>query len=183
MTEEQIAKALDGKFFRGPSNFYQNPIGVKDQAEPDEAPKGVAPAKVDPDRAMRMLSMLESTREQIEKECEASEVKWRVPISICIESVCTAHSVSRRELMDHASVGARSKRLVDARYHAAWLIRAIRPDARLTLISTQLNYKDHTTVVYGIKRFEASKMKFIPEIATSLQIIREKTGDNTICLP
>lgn len=182
MTEQEIAKALGNKFFRGPSNFYQNAVGVKDEPDFDQYEKIRVMKELGEEKAAKMLSLLGGRSEQIEKESESSPVKWRIPMSICIDAVCIAHTVSHRELIDRSVPGAKASRLVAARQHAAWLIKAIRIDTTFQQIATRLNYKDHTTVMYSVEKFESVKTNYIPEIAKALEVIREKTGDKTICL-
>lgn len=181
MTEEEIAKALEGKFFRGPGTFHINPTTVAEDPELDLEKDRLVLLEA-ARRAQLALEALERKREQAEREVELSRIKWRVPLSTCIEAVCLAHSVQPKELFDHESPGAKTRRLVSARQHAAWLMKALRDEATTTQIAARLNYKDHTTVLYGIKKFEEMKMRFVPEIEMSLQYIREKTGDQTICL-
>ena len=182
MTEEEILRALEGKFFRGPSSFYQNPTGVRDEPDVDVEERDHVIEKVRAERAKRALEFSQRGDEQIEREVELSPVKWRIPIPVCIDSVCAAHAVSKKELMKHQFEGSKSPRLVAARQHAAWLIRNLRKETTFQKIATALEYRDHTTVMYSVKKFESVKSKYIPEIAASLEYIREKTGDKTICL-
>lgn len=182
MTEQEILKALDGKFFRGPSTFYQSPIGVHDEVvpDPDETRRAIETERAA--RMARIKAEIQAREEQVEREVDVAPMKWRVPISMCVDAVCLAHGVTQRELLNHSGDGSRSRRLSAARQHVVWLIKALRPDATCTQISTRLNYRDHTTILYGVKKFEGIKSRYIPEIVAALEYIREKTGDKTICL-
>lgn len=169
VTEEQIAAALDGKFFRGPQTFHQTQIYIGDEVEIRPS-KGVKP----PGKKL--------IKEQLEREAEINPTKWRVPVSLIVDSICVAHDFSLKDIQQHDIKMSRRQPLVVARQHAAWLLKKLRPDVSTTQIAQRLGYKDHSTVLHGIKRFERTKASFIPEIERSLEVLREQTGDQTLCL-
>jgi len=130
MTELEIAMALEGKFFRGPKTFYPaRPGHDVEESEIEEEEEEIvieAAAQSDPE----------------------TEIKWRVPASICLKAVCDAHKITTVELLDRDAPGNRRPQLVAARQHAAWLIRKLRPEFSYPQIAARLNYKDHTTVIH-----------------------------------
>lgn len=169
VTEEQMIAALEGKFFRGPQTFHQTQLYIGDEIEtrPDKGAKRIGKKAI---------------KEQLEREAEISPTRWRVPVSLIVDTVCTAHDVSLKDLQQHDIQKARRQCLVVARQHAGWLIKRLRPDISSIQIAQKLNYRDHTSVLHGIKRFEEIKRKYVPEIEQSLAILRERTGDQTLCL-
>lgn len=169
MSEEAIAAALEGKFFRGPSTFYQQHIYHCDEVE-EYRP-------VRPPRAT-----IAERREQVEREAELSPTKWRIPISMCIDAVAEAHRIDVKAMRDVEKTGSRRASMVACRQHAAWLIKKLRPDVTTTQIAQRLNYKDHSTVIYAVRRFDSTKSTYVPEIEAALALLRERTGDETICL-
>lgn len=162
VTEQEMALALAGKFFRGPSTFHQTIIGIPDDDDYLEPPEKMIALPPPP------ASASEPT----------GPAKWRVPVSMCVDAICHAHSMTPKELMEMR----RTKRLVVARQHAAWLIKRLRPEVSTTQIADRLRYNDHTTVVHGIQRFEKIKPGYMPEVAKALDYVRATTGDQTICL-
>jgi hypothetical protein len=62
-----------------------------------------------------------------------------------------------------------------------WFIKRLRPELSYPQIAARLNYKDHTTVIHGIKKFELIKGRFVPEVNGAIEYLRAQTGDQTIC--
>lgn len=159
MTEQEILQALNGKFFRGPKSFYTDRPGINIEEIEEE----------------------EEVLEKIDPADPEAEIKWKVPVNICIKAVCVAHKITTVELLDTDSPGSRRPHLVRARQHAVWLIKKLRPEISYPQIAGLLNYKDHTTVIHGIRRFETIKTRFTPEVNSAIEYLRQQTGDHTIC--
>lgn len=171
MNEEEMAAALEGKFFRGPSTFHQSGFYYSDEL--DE----LVPKK-------KLVEVKKKQRQEIlEREAEAAPTKWRIPVNLIIEACSVAHGFSLKDMRQHDIVGTKRAPLVVCRQHASWLIKRLRKDYPLTQIAEKLNYKDHSTVIYGIKRFEKVQRTYVPEIELALEYLRNQTGDQTICIP
>lgn len=166
MDEQAIAAALEGKFFRGPSTFYQTQVYYTEElGDLDKRPTTVKKAQ---------------REEQLERQAEVQPTKLRIPVSLIIEAVLTAHRVSITDFRRHDIIGTRRPSLVACRQHAAWLIKKLRPDVSFKQIATRINYKDHSTVHHGCRRFERVRATYTPEVNKAMDHLRSKMGDDSI---
>jgi hypothetical protein len=103
------------------------------------------------DLAQELRLLLEAG--YIPKAERPKEVRFGLPASIvvAIKAICCRHAGITVEQLDSIQ---RPKRLAKVRKQVWWLIRQLCPDLSLQEIGDLCGGRDHSTVLWGIRRFE-----------------------------